>query len=103
MILEEYIQESSQPLAISDGTSRAAEPFESAGSTVTAGIGVLVQRLGGMITVVDLVKGGPADLAKDLKIGQVVLEVDGLSVDQTSFRNVFAPLGLSHLIPSSSL
>jgi hypothetical protein len=25
-------QESSQPLAISDGTSRAAEPFESAGS-----------------------------------------------------------------------
>lgn len=40
-------------------------------STVTAGIGVLVQRLGGMITVVDLVKGGPADLAKDLKIGQV--------------------------------
>ena len=38
---------------------------------MTAGIGVLVQRLGGMITVVDLVKGGPADLAKDLKIGQV--------------------------------
>ncbi|KAJ1486937.1 hypothetical protein T484DRAFT_1889859 [Baffinella frigidus] len=53
-----------------------------------AGIGVLVQRLGGMITVVDLVKGGPADMSRELKIGQVVLEVDGQSVDQTSFRNV---------------
>jgi C-terminal processing protease CtpA/Prc len=37
-----------------------------------AGIGVLVQRLGGMITVVDLVQGGPAHLSGHLRIGQVL-------------------------------
>ena len=42
--------------------------------------GVLVQRLGGLITVVDLVEGGPAHLSGELKIGQVVLEVDGQGV-----------------------
>ena len=53
-----------------------------------AGIGVLVQRLGGLITVVDLVEGGPAHLSGQLKIGQVVLEVDGQAVDQLSFKSV---------------
>lgn len=37
-----------------------------------AGIGVLVQRLGGLITVVDLVEGGPAHLSGQLRIGQVL-------------------------------
>ena len=36
-----------------------------------AGIGVLVQRLGGQVTVVDLVEGGPAALSGELRIGQV--------------------------------
>jgi hypothetical protein len=59
-----------------------------AGQPPMAGIGVLVQRLGGLITVVDLVEGGPAHLSGQLKIGQVVLEVDGQAVDQLSFKSV---------------
>ena len=57
-----------------------------------AGIGVLVQRLGGLITVVDLVEGGPAHLSGQLRIGQTVLEVDGQAVDQLSFKSVLQVL-----------
>ena len=71
--------ESAGDVAESGGVSRDAP---------MAGIGVLVQRLGGMITVVDLVDGGPAHVSGELKIGQVVLEVDGQAVDQLSFKNV---------------
>ena len=34
------------------------------------------------------IQGGPAHLSGELRIGQVVLEVDGQAVDQLSFKNV---------------
>ena len=53
-----------------------------------AGIGVQVKRERGLVSIVDMMPGGPA--AKVLKKGQVVLQIDGQSVSDLPIRDVLA-------------
>ncbi|MGB1605555.1 MAG: PDZ domain-containing protein, partial [Promethearchaeia archaeon] len=53
-----------------------------------AGIGVQVKRERGLVSIVDMMPGGPA--AKVLKKGQVVLQIDGQSISDLPIRDVLA-------------
>ena len=65
--MPEYSSDAAPSVGARDGTGSKMNS-----SSELAGIGVLVQRLGGLITVVDLVEGGPAHLSGQLRIGQVL-------------------------------